>query len=245
MEKKRIKILSYNIHKGFNTGNRGFILKNIRDALEQVQPDIIFLQEVLGHHKAYPEPQFKFLAGKNWHHYSYGKNAVYSHGHHGNAILSKFPIRFSENIDVSTNKVEKRGLLHAIVTVPQSKNPLHLICVHLGLLESERKTQVKRLLDRIDSHVPHDQPLVIGGDFNDWREKVSPQLKSKLDLQEAFEVANGSHARTFPSWLPALKLDRLYFRGSVLRLAKCMSGEPWSKMSDHLALYTELAIAEG
>src|SRR5690349_17254196 len=100
MEKIRLRVLSYNIHKGFGPGNIKFILKKIKEALRSIHPDLVFLQEVLGHHeihqkniKGWPEQsQFEFLAHELWPHFAYGRNAVYTNGHHGNAILSKHPI---------------------------------------------------------------------------------------------------------------------------------------------------------
>jgi endonuclease/exonuclease/phosphatase family metal-dependent hydrolase len=229
---EHLRVVSYNIHKGFTSGNRGFVLPEIRKALQEVQ----------GEHRKRKEPQFQFLAQDLWPHFAYGKNAVYSSGHHGNAILSKFPFVRWENIDISTNRFEKRGLLHGWVKVPHSQKPLHLICVHLGLLEGERANQIEKLCQRIDSHVPHGEPLLIAGDFNDWRGKVSERLREVLEVREAFSEIQGSSARTFPSWLPALKLDRIYYRGLKARIAKCLNQKPWTQLSDHIALYAELTI---
>jgi endonuclease/exonuclease/phosphatase family metal-dependent hydrolase len=252
-----LRILSYNIHKGFTTRNRKFVLAEIRDAIREVHPDLIFLQEVLGEHQGHKhryqdwpeESQFEFLAHELWPHFAYGKNAVYSSGHHGNAILSKFPISFWENIDVSTSKMERRGILHAVIEVPgallgharaKSSYPFHALCVHLGLLEADRARQVDRLCERIDSHVPHGEPLAICGDFNDWRKRASQPLQKKLEVTEAFFSLHGAHARTFPSWLPALRLDRVYFRGMQVQSAETLTGRPWSELSDHIALLVEL-----
>jgi endonuclease/exonuclease/phosphatase family metal-dependent hydrolase len=250
MEKHRLRIVSYNIHKGFSTGNRRFVLNKIREALREIQPDLVFLQEVLGHHEGHSkkvkdwpdQPQFEFLADQLWPHFAYGKNAIYTAGHHGNAILSKYPFHFYENIDISTNMVERRGLLHGTIDVPGRKKPLHAICIHLGLLEAERFQQVLQLCSRIESHVPHDEPLLIGGDFNDWRGRVSSTLEEKLEVNEVFRVVHGYHAKTFPSWLPALRLDRIYYRGLVARNAQCLNGKPWNELSDHTALVAELAV---
>ena len=44
----KLKIISYNIHKGFTAGNSTFVLGKMRDILRHVHPDIVFLQEVLG-----------------------------------------------------------------------------------------------------------------------------------------------------------------------------------------------------
>jgi endonuclease/exonuclease/phosphatase family metal-dependent hydrolase len=246
----RLRVVSYNIHKGFSISNRRFILRHIRDAIRRVHPDLIFLQEVLGEHTGHasrvhgwPEqPQFDFLAHEIWPHVAYGRNAVYGAGHHGNAILSKYPFRFVENIDVSTNKLERRGLLHAIIDVPGRHRPVHAICVHLGLFEAERQSQIRALCGRIESHVPHGDPLVIGGDFNDWRLRASAPLERALEVREAFVHLHGRHARTFPSWMPSLRLDRIYYRGMKARGARTLTGKPWSELSDHVALYAELAV---
>lgn len=250
MEKKRIRVLSYNIHKGFNFGRGKFILNKIRESIREVHPDLVFLQEVLGQHeghrlkiKNWPiQPQFEFLAQELWPHFAYGKNAVYTSGHHGNAILSKHPFILFENIDISTNQLEKRGLLHGIIDVPGRKKPMHAICVHLGLFESERFSQLKQICTRLDSHVPHDEPLILGGDFNDWRGRISTSFEARLGIKEVFYAKYGTHARTFPSWYPTLKLDRIYCRGFEIKSAECLARPPWSVLSDHAPLMTELNL---
>lgn len=246
----KLRVLSYNIHKGFSMGNRNFVLSRIREAIESVHADLVFLQEVLGKHSGHEKkfndwpilPQFEYLAGELWPHYAYGKNAVYTSGHHGNAILSKYPLTFWENIDISTNRYEKRGLLHGVLQVPHREKPIHAICVHLGLIEAERSDQVNRLCDRIDTVIPHDEPLLIAGDFNDWRLKVTKPLQEKVEVREVFDALHGSHPRTFPSWMPFLKLDRIYFRNLNPVSALSFTGKPWNELSDHTALYSEFNI---
>ncbi len=250
MKENRLKIVSYNIHKGFSSGRGKFILTKIRDALRIVHPDIVFLQEVLGQHDLHrkkfenwpTEPQFEYLADQLWPHYAYGRNAVYSYGHHGNAILSKYPFKYFENIDISTNLFERRGLLHGVIKLPEKRKPLHLLCVHLGLLEAERLAQIIKLCERIESHVPHGEPLIIGGDFNDWRERASDTLEKNLEVREAFRHLHGRHAKSFPSWFPTLKLDRIYYRGMKAQGAHCLRGKPWRELSDHAALIAELVV---
>ncbi len=254
MEYPQLKVLSYNIHKGFTSGNGRFVLRHIREAIRHVHADIVFLQEVLGNHDGHrrrvpdwPEgSQFELLADSVWSHFAYGRNAVYTAGHHGNAILSKYPFTFWENLDISTNRVEKRGLLHGIIEIPRDQHPsgkpVHLICVHLGLLEAERRDQIRMICDRVDRCVPHDEPLIMAGDFNDWRNRATPIFCQELGLTEAFHHLTGGHARTFPSWLPALRLDRIYCRGLEVNSVKTFSGKPWSRLSDHAALYSELRM---
>jgi endonuclease/exonuclease/phosphatase family metal-dependent hydrolase len=244
-----LQILSYNIHKGFSLDQK-FVLQNIKQAIQLTGADFVCLQEVIGEHhkhrsrlKEWPiEPQLEYLADTVWKHFAYGKNAVYEDGHHGNAIMSRFPIRLHENIDISTNRFERRGLLHAALTLKEGTPDLHLISLHLNLFEKSRLWQIEKLCERIDQAVPHDAPLLIAGDFNDWRESASQILEDVLDVQEAFQLTHGRHAKTFPSWLPMLPLDRIYFRGLELQGATILQGEPWNRLSDHAALTAKFSF---
>jgi endonuclease/exonuclease/phosphatase family metal-dependent hydrolase len=241
-----LRVISYNIHKGFTSRNRKFVLAQIREAIRETQADVVFLQEVLGQHSVHrfrvldwpEESQFEFLAEEIWPHYAYGKNAVYTSGHHGNAILSKYPFSFWENLDVSTNRMERRGILHGVIDVPH-RGPTHVLCVHLGLLEADRMRQIVSLCERVEARVPAGEPLIISGDFNDWRKRATDRLLKRVQVGEAFLSLTGKHARTFPSWMPALQLDRVYYRGFRPNRAECLAGRPWNELSDHIALLVD------
>ena len=247
---KTIRVLSYNIHKGFSILNRKFVLRQIRDAIRLVKADIVFLQEVIGHHSAHAEAngdwpnqsQFEFLADSVWSHYAYGKNAVYSEGHHGNAILSQYPIVHWENESLSTNPFEQRGVLHAVVKIPELESNLDCLCVHLDLFQRGRIQQLEWLAQRIARMVHPTQPFLICGDFNDWRESATDLMLRSIQAQEAFETLGGRSPRTFPSFLPLLRLDRMYFRGLSAVDAQTLTGSPWKKLSDHAALYGEFVL---
>mgnify|MGYP003693771521 CR=1 FL=1 len=60
--------------------------------------------------------------------------------------------------------------------------------------------------------MPQDAPLIIAGDFNDWRRKGDRTLTDELGVYEVFEEVKGRPARTFPSVLPVFRLDRIYAR---------------------------------
>ena len=147
-----IKVMTVNIHKGFTFFNRKFMLHELREAVRQVGADVVFLQEVTGTHAThgdkfddYPEaPHYEFLADSIWPDFAYGRNAVYTDGHHGNAVMSKFPIIQYDNLDVSISGPERRGLLHCVLEMPDQRPNVHAVCVHLGLLESHRNQQMRR-----------------------------------------------------------------------------------------------------
>lgn len=235
-----LKVFSYNIHKGFSPALKKFTLHRIRDAIRHAHPDLVFLQEVQGLTKK-GRSQFEYLSEELWPHFSYGKNAIYFGGHHGNAILSKFPISSWDNIDISQNRFERRGLLHVTVELP-SNLKIHGFCTHLNLLEGDRAKQIKQIVDHIQGRVTDNAPILFAGDFNDWRELVSSNLQSGLGLKEVFNETQGRSARTFPSVLPFFRLDRIYYRGFGLQSVKEYFGQPWTQLSDHLPLQAVLEV---
>ncbi len=244
MSTEPLTALSYNIHKGFALSQK-FVLGGIRERIRSVQADVVFLQEVQGDHsrhqksiKDWPGPQLEYLADSVWSYSAYGKNAVYLHGHHGNAILSKYPILAFENIDISNNRFERRGILHAIVEWEGA--PLHLLCVHLDLTDKGRRRQNDHIVQRIEKNIPPNERLILAGDFNDWRGLATAHFEERLNLKEVFMTTTGAHAKTFPSPFPFLTLDRMYLRGLKPTRAKCHDGNPWSQLSDHVAIEATL-----
>ena len=250
MSETSIKVLTYNIHKGFSTGNRRFILHDIKESLRLVDADVLLLQEIHGERVIsnnrfddWPNNrQFEFLADQVWPHHAYGKNAIYKSGHHGNAILSKYPFIIWENIDVSFMRSASRSLLHGVIQLPDIEQKIHIICVHLGLFGRERASQLSTLAKRINSHVSSDEPLVIAGDFNDWRGLAERYLHQDLGVNEVFKNTRGSYARTFPAVFPVLSMDRIYYRGLDVVHCQRMHDQPWDRLSDHTPLLAEFKL---
>jgi endonuclease/exonuclease/phosphatase family metal-dependent hydrolase len=242
-----LTVMTVNIHKGFTTFNRKFILPELRDAVRKVGADVVFLQEVLGYsgtHKrgTWDEPHYEFLADEIWPQYAYGRNMVYPKGHHGNAVMSKFPIVHYQNHDVSVAGPEKRGLLHCVIRVPGHTHDVHAICVHLGLAESHRVQQLDLLCDIVRGEIPEAAPLVVAGDFNDWRRRAHDILEREAGLKEVFVSAYGESARTFPARFPLLSLDRIYVRNASVHLPVVLPRRPWSHLSDHAPLAAEIHL---
>src|SRR3954470_12267009 len=98
----KIRVATYNIHKGVSSiGSKPRVLA-LKKAIGMFGAVVVFLQEVQGRHDRYQArygvnvrsphhhwletAQHEFFAGENLH-AAYGINAVYDHGHHGNALL--------------------------------------------------------------------------------------------------------------------------------------------------------------
>ena len=250
MPENQLRIMTYNVHKGFSSGNRHFILHQIREALIETNADIVFLQEIQGEHKEHEQTHHnwpdcshsEFLAKDVWPHFAYAKNVTYSVGHHGNAILSKHAIQRWENINVSPFAWASRSLLHGVIQLPGHDQELHIICIHLGLIAMERRRQFKTLCKRIDEHVPHDAPLIVAGDFNDWSGQAEKHFSQQLDLKEAYRSIHNHYAKTWPVWMPVLKMDRIYFRGLEPEHCERPSHRLWNRLSDHAPLLATFKI---
>ena len=245
---KSLTVVTYNIHKGLSQFNRRLVLHDIREGLKDLAADVAFLQEVQGkhdrnarRHARWPEvSQHEFLTHEGAY-CVYGMNCVYQHGHHGNAVVSQHPIPVWENIDISHHPIESRGLLHCEIEVPGWKERVHCINVHLGLWARSRRFQLEWLSDRIRAAVPSRGPLIVAGDFNDWRKKASDYLRDELGLAEVFEQVEGRPARTYPAQMPFFTLDRIYVRDLRVESVERHAGERWTRLSDHVALAARLA----
>jgi endonuclease/exonuclease/phosphatase family metal-dependent hydrolase len=267
----KIRVATYNIHKGVSSLRSTPRVIALKRAIAQFDANIVFLQEVQGRHDRYlarfgeesvghrhwPETsQHEFFAGES-HFSAYGMNAVYDEGHHGNALLSTFNIANTANHDVSDHAYESRGILHCIVET-ESK-PIHCYVVHLGLFEGSRRRQAQLLIDCVNASAKPDEPVVIAGDFNDWRNTLSANLREALGVVEVFdELGPRSRlgqlarsfsrreriipARTFPAALPFFRLDRIYVRGFKVEGAQVKHGPVWATLSDHAPIVANLCL---
>ncbi len=189
----KLRIVTYNIHKGVSTLGSRPRVHALKQALTGLQADIVFLQEVQGRHDllalrhstSWPsQGQHEYLADDHQHS-AYGMNAVYDHGHHGNALLSNFPISSAVNHDVSDHAFESRGILHCVLKI--AEQDVHCYVIHLGLFAGSRLRQTQSLIEAVESTAPQDAPLLIAGDFNDWTNARSESLRKRVGVSEVFD----------------------------------------------------------
>jgi endonuclease/exonuclease/phosphatase family metal-dependent hydrolase len=245
-----LRVATFNTHKGFTHFNAHFSLPKQRAFLRALNVDLVFLQEVQSKHSAHPQifealstaDQLEYLADSVWNEFAYGKNAEYPKGHHGNAILSKYPIVMSVNQDISAHRIEQRGMLHCQIAIPSIKENVHAICLHLGLIASWRTRQLNKVAEYVEQYVPPDATLIIAGDFNDWRLHGGNLFSKRLNLQEAFKQTKGVYAKSFPACFPMLRMDRIYTRGFDVKEASAHAGVEFLRLSDHAVLTATLEI---
>ncbi len=122
--------------------------------------------------------------------------------------------------------------------------------------------QTQALIDAVMSTAPPDAPLLIAGDFNDWTDALSANLRKRLDVVEVFDQGltarsfgaylrrlsgrgpRKTPARTFPAAMPVLQLDRIYVRGFRVETAKVLHGASWARLSDHAPIIADLYLLD-
>jgi endonuclease/exonuclease/phosphatase family metal-dependent hydrolase len=243
----RLRALTYNIHKCIGGLDRRYEPMRVANVIARYQPDLVLLQEVDQHaRRSNADRQVDVLGDfLGLRHRTYFPNVrLRGGGDYGNAILSRFPLTETSNIDLTVPPKKRRSVLHGRYRVRLSgqdgrARTLHVYNLHLGLSGIERKIQLRKFLE---SHpfvgLHHQTPIVVAGDFND----VWGTLGRKLLAPAGFRGI-GPLIPTFPAWGPLRPLDAFYVRGNIrlvnvyrarLRLAR--------RASDHLPLVAELEI---
>ena len=245
----RLRLLTWNVHKCIGGLDRRYDPERVRAVIAHYDPDVAVLQEVDElTRRSRGDRQVDLLGDLlGYRHRTWFANVlVRGGGQYGNAILSRFPLTDTTNIDLTVPPKKRRSVLHARYRVrltpagarePRTRT-LHVYNMHLGLSGVERKMQLKKFLA---SHpfagLDHRTPIVVAGDLNDVWGTLGPKL-----LQPAGFQACGP-LRTFPAYAPVRALDGIYVRGRV-EILEVATGrtELARRASDHLPLIADLRI---
>ncbi len=239
----RLRVLSYNIHKCIGGVDRRYQPDRVAAVIQNLDCDVVMLQEVdAGVARSNHDHQVEILGEalglkyRTW----YPNVDVRGGGQYGNAILSRYPLIESTNIDLTQRFKKRRSVLHGVIRVRHDDvdRTVHLYNMHLGLARYERKRQLAQFLGSHPfSHLHAETPVVVGGDLND----VYGGLDELL-IPAGFRGSD-RRPRTFPAWGPLRALDGIFVRGRVdfLGLARCDS-DLARRASDHRPLVAEVRL---
>jgi endonuclease/exonuclease/phosphatase family metal-dependent hydrolase len=201
------------------------VIHELRERLAGLDADILFLQEVVGVHEGHAarhgnwpaKPQHEFIADTTWHEVAYGRTAIYRHGHHGNAVLSRYPITAQENIDISAHPFESRGLLHCAIRIAENEPVVH--CISSSGLSSAGASGKIKTCARDPRDGADGCPAQMSGDFNTggWANRM---LVEALGVHEVFEAVRA--ARHGPSRPRCRVPPGLYARSRDPRRARSL-----------------------
>ncbi len=239
----RLRVLSYNIHKCIGGVDRRYDPTRVIDVIRRLDVDVLMLQEVdAGVTRSRGDIQCELLGDElGLPHRTWFANVdVRGGGQYGNAVLSRYPIIESTNIDLTLRWKKRRSALHSVLRVRHDgvDRTLHVFNMHLGLARYERRIQLQKFLDSHPfAHLHHDTPVVVGGDLND----VYGGLGNLLHPSGFRGIER--RPLTFPAWGPVRALDGIFVRGDLdfLRLSRCDT-ELARRASDHRPLVAEVRL---
>lgn len=242
----QIRILSWNVHKCTGGLDRRYDPVRTARLIALAEPDLVLLQEVAEDGSWYRSERQVDVLGDllGFAHRSFFANVRFGprRGSYGNAILSRFPIVASENLDLTQPGKKRRSVLHAEIRLPvedDGSRALHLFNLHLGLGERERRRQLVQFLAAHPfAYLRQRTPIVVAGDFNDVYGTLGPHLLAPNGFRGPKKPL-----RTFPAYAPLRALDSLYVRGDLeVESLVCVRRAPAATASDHLALLATVRV---
>ena len=218
-----IRIISYNIHSGVGVdGVQDY--GRIGRFLAERKADIVLLQEMDTRSRS-RETAADVAAICAGHFRLIASPAVRGdYGWYGNALLTHFPVLFSQAIDVSQFGLQPRNIQEVIVDT--GRGLLHILNTHKGLKRLERREQIHKLSLHLQE--PSEIPVVVGGDFNEWQ-LFSPRLGKLNKLLSPHPMGP-----SFPTRWPLFRLDRFWTRpGQIVESARVLKTPETRIYSDH------------
>jgi endonuclease/exonuclease/phosphatase family metal-dependent hydrolase len=244
-----LRVITYNIHRAIGVDRR-FRPERIAGILGHYDADVVILQEV---DEGVPRSRELNLAKElaeaaGYPHYALGHNVSLKKGRYGNATLSRFPILRERNIDLSiAESWIRRGCQHTTLELNGKGSRLEVFNLHLGLSARERKKQIDLLKRSAEfSGVDPSTPVLVAGDFNDWRSLLEGEFTNGLGFGCATERKRGPYRNipTYPSFSPQGGLDRIYHRGPMKLVSVHSCRLQVARMaSDHLPIVAEFQVS--
>lgn len=239
-----IRVMTYNIHKAIGGVDRRYDLQRVMDIIDHHSPDVAFLQEVdEGVPRSNFDSQVEAIAKDlDFAHRAYQPNVRLKQGHYGNAILSRFPLRETWDLDLTVRfKKRRRALVAKAHLQMEGHDRTIMLCnLHLGLAGMERAWQIRKLMASEQLvHLHHETPAIVGGDFNDVWSSLARRYMLPFGYQSAFRKS-----RTFPAVMPVRGLDAIYYRGAITMASAFVGHSRLARYaSDHLPLIADFHVA--
>jgi endonuclease/exonuclease/phosphatase family metal-dependent hydrolase len=232
-----VRVVTYNIHTCVGVDRR-YDPGRIGAVLCEIDADIACLQEVGVRRRIGRQADQWAYLGQVTGCRVITAASVREHGRRfSNAILTHFPVLAAYSIDLTVAGHPPRSAIDADLLV--GDRVLRVIATHFGLRAAERRLQANRLMAALGrpaaaNRSPADAVLLMG-DLNEWRGRAGA-IRS-LDRR----LGRSAAARTFPSWMPVLPLDRIYADGPAVLSDVCVYRSPLTRLaSDHLPLVGRL-----
>ncbi|HQS70376.1 MAG: endonuclease [Novosphingobium sp. 28-62-57] len=239
MQGRKLKVASYNIHKGVGLDRRRDP-DRILTILREIDADVIALQEAdrrFGLREAVI-PRATLDDHSPWivadlGHYDSARTAA-SLGWHGNALLVRRGIEIVDACAVPLPTLEPRGAV--CVTLRIGDALLRVVGMHLDLSGLRRRQQVRAVCDHVGSYETAGHAVMMG-DLNEWSVSAGALSAFAPPLRV---LAPG---RSFPARRPLAQLDRIVVSEAVTVEASGVHHSALAAVgSDHLPVWAALNL---
>ncbi len=231
---QRIKVASYNIHKGVGTDRRRDPAR-ILNVLNEIGADVVCLQEAdlrFGT-RASVLPRFLIESHTDYRPVPLDVQGD-SMGWHGNAILARKGIAVESHDIIHIPFLEPRGVVTARLGI--AGHSVSVFGMHLDLSGLWRVRQA-RAIAALAGTARAERPTVLMGDLNEWR------AASGCFREFARHFALLDPGPSFPSRRPFGRLDRIMHCERIVVEACGVHRSPLSAAaSDHLPVWARLAL---
>jgi endonuclease/exonuclease/phosphatase family metal-dependent hydrolase len=230
---KTIRVATYNVHGCVGRDGR-HDPERVSAVIDELDADVVALQEF-----SYPadvalETRTPVtLVALDDYRCVYGptrKNLTHCFG---NILLTRHHLAHVRRIDLSIERREPRGALAATIRIDGLD--LHVLAAHLGLRLSERRFQIRQIVEYLASVAG--TAAVVLGDFNDWLPGRS--VVHLLDQR----LGHAPRPASFPVVYPFLALDRVWVEPArALQTLRVHKSELARRASDHYPVIAEIEL---
>ena len=226
-----VKLVSWNLHRCIGRDGK-MSAERCAAVLREIDADMIALQEVESR-PGQRSDMLAYLAQQTGCTAVAGTTMTREDTHYGNALLTRLPLETVRRHDLSVPGREPRAALD--VDIVGEHGRLQLVATHLGLRPSERRYQVRQLLQFFDTE--GNDVVVLAGDLNEWFLWGRPlRLLHRI-------FPDTPHRRTWPTHPPLFALDRVWVHPRrALRGLKVHRSAIARMASDHLPLVAEIDL---
>ncbi len=237
-----LRVMTYNVHGCMGRDGR-ISPDRIARIIARHDPDVIALQELDTNHQTH---QAEVIAKKLAMTFHYHPSFSVKKGQHGNAVLSKFPMRLVRNGGLPKLPralfLEPRGALWVEIDACGLK--IQVFNTHLSLSPAERLLQMKVLCGPDWLGNPACQgPVIFCGDLNAWSNaKICRQLGQVLKNTHT-ELVGHRPLKTLPSFYPLSLVDHIFVGPGIETKKIEVPNMALEKISsDHLPLIVDVHV---
>ena len=231
-----IRIIQYNISHGLNSQNK-LNLSEVKNLIQQEKPDIVCFNAI---DNATPQSGYINQPGKLNENldmnFSFGKTKELADGSTGNAIFTRFPIKFAQNILFREKKNSRNAFLYVIVEYKDEE--LHILTTSLG--KQNYKTRLRELESFIREREIEGEHIIIAGTFNaNKNDREFAKLTQKYN--SVFKQADDTP--THPATQPDKRKDFLLFSKNIkIMEGKVINSDSAKHISEHFPVMANIDI---